>query len=475
MTPAPLKLLTRVTCPHCWTGFAPEDILWISTHADLRGDPRLGLDHHQRFLPTRFTPEGDALDAKGFPCVNLACPYCHLGVPRAMLEMEPFFVSILGAPSCGKSYYLAALIWELRRILPGSFGLSFGDADPVSNLILSEYEKALFLNGNADQPVPLGQLIRKTELQGDLYDTVAFGNQTVSYPRPFLFWLRPNECHPNMTSPSALSRVLVLYDNAGEHCLPGRAYAEQQPLQQLLKEHRRLALMRAPIRDRLLHLRKLQGLDAVNNVWAEEARAYEQVRLRQLDAEIDNALTGMKPAAVARVWAELQETPWTGGPPQQQIQRLRLAFLRQIAGELRAAIHGPTPEKAINARAKWQQLHPEAILPASDPLWGSVRHDLEVLAKYEDRKLKELEFQTDLAHLEEAMRVGANTERHRELWNAVTNHRRAIPRKVEERYYSLVTERNEKRNSRDRIVVAVVFAVGMIAMLIFLGWLLFRK
>jgi hypothetical protein len=249
-----MRLLPRLTCPHCWTRFAVEDILWISTHTDLRGDPRLGADHPQRFLPTRFTPGGEAIDAKGFPCTNLACPHCHLGIPRAMLEMEPFFVSILGAPSCGKSYYLAALVWELRRLLPEAFGLAFGDADPTANLLLSEYEKSLFLNPAADQPVPLGGLIRKTELQGDLYDTVAYGNQAVSYPRPFLFWLKPTEQHPNFAAHQSLSRVIVMYDNAGEHCLPGQD-SVSTPATQHLAQSRLLMYLFDPLQD--VRFRKL--------------------------------------------------------------------------------------------------------------------------------------------------------------------------------------------------------------------------
>lgn len=220
--PAPIELLRRTTCPHCWQSFAPEDVLWISGHTDLRGDPRLGPDHSQRFLPTRFTPDGSAIDAKGFACTSLACPNCHLFLPRALLEMEPFFVSILGTPSCGKSYYLAALTWSLRTSLPAEFGLGFADADPTSNLVLTEYEKSLFLNADPDQPQLLAHLIRKTELQGELYDAVSYGNQIVSYPRPFMFTVRPLSHHPNYHASNRAARVLCVYDNAGEHCLPGQ-------------------------------------------------------------------------------------------------------------------------------------------------------------------------------------------------------------------------------------------------------------
>jgi len=172
-----LNLLRRTTCPHCWSSFAAEEVLWVSAHTDLLGDPKLGSDQPQRFLPSRFNVEGNALDARGMVCRSLACPRCHLLLPRAVLEMEPFFISILGTPACGKSYYLTALTWELRRLLPQHFGLSFLEADTFANRQLTEYEESLFLNPRGDELVPMGDLIRKTELQGEQYDTVMQGTR----------------------------------------------------------------------------------------------------------------------------------------------------------------------------------------------------------------------------------------------------------------------------------------------------------
>jgi hypothetical protein len=160
-----IRIQARVTCPHCWSRFAPEDALWVSQHPDLLDDPRLGADHQQRFLPTRFTVGGAALDSRGFECHGLACPKCHLSVPRALFEMEPLFLSILGAPSCGKSYFLASMSWQLRTTLPHQFNMAFSDADPALNHYLNEYEEIQFLNPNQDQLVA----IRKTEEQGDLW------------------------------------------------------------------------------------------------------------------------------------------------------------------------------------------------------------------------------------------------------------------------------------------------------------------
>ncbi len=132
-----LKLQARTICPHCWHAFSPEEILWVSRHPDLLGDLRLGGEQQQRFLPTRFTIEGDAIDSEGFTCNSIACPRCHLNLPRALTEMPPLFSSILGAPGSGKSYFLAAMTWALRQQLPKLFKVSLTDVEPTAHINLN--------------------------------------------------------------------------------------------------------------------------------------------------------------------------------------------------------------------------------------------------------------------------------------------------------------------------------------------------
>jgi hypothetical protein len=71
-----------------------------------------------------------------------------------------------------------------------------------------------------DVPVPLKNLILKTQMAGDLYDPVSFGHETVYYPRPFLYILTPNREHPNAENAAKLARMLCLYDYAGEQFQP---------------------------------------------------------------------------------------------------------------------------------------------------------------------------------------------------------------------------------------------------------------
>ena len=48
---------------------------------------------------------------------------------------------------------------------------------------LHEYEETLFMQNDPDKLVA----IRKTELQGELYDQVRLSGQLVTLPRPFLY------------------------------------------------------------------------------------------------------------------------------------------------------------------------------------------------------------------------------------------------------------------------------------------------
>jgi hypothetical protein len=208
---------SRITCPHCWHSFPPAETLWVSTHPALVGDARLGTEFNRRFLPTRFDPSGNAIDSHGGSCSVLACPKCHLIIPRAMFEMSSLFYSILGSPGCGKSHLLATTTWQLRQILGNDFRLSFSDADPESNRLLNRSEEELFFSETPNKLTSLP----KTEKEGELYQPVQFGDQTIWYPRPFVFSVQPLSTHPRGGEALNISRAICLYDNAGEHFLPG--------------------------------------------------------------------------------------------------------------------------------------------------------------------------------------------------------------------------------------------------------------
>jgi hypothetical protein len=220
-----------IVCPHCWHRFDIDEFLFIARHQSLVGDPVLGSDAQQRFLPSRFTLEGNALDAAGMSCPDMACPRCHLRIPQTASEMPPLFLSIVGATSSGKSYFLTSMSWELRSTLARNFAISFADTDAVNNHLLNQFEETLFLNSDQESLVAL----RKTELQGELYNQVLLDNMMINLPKPFMFTVTPAEHHPKYQEVrEKMSRTLVLYDNAGEHFEPGMDLVDNPTTQHLL-------------------------------------------------------------------------------------------------------------------------------------------------------------------------------------------------------------------------------------------------
>jgi hypothetical protein len=172
-----------------------------------------------------------------------------LEVLRELLEVEPIFLSIVGDQASGKSFFLTAMVQQLREVLFHEFHVKFEDADPTANQVLTGYIESLFGRPNDEILVPLGELIPKTQLAGDLYVPVTFGSQVVSYPQPFVFSLQPAPGHPAGVGATQLSGMLCLYDNAGEHFRPG-ANRVTNPCADHLALSRALLFLFDPSQDR---------------------------------------------------------------------------------------------------------------------------------------------------------------------------------------------------------------------------------
>jgi hypothetical protein len=211
------KIKSQISCPHCWYEFPTDQILFISESPDLLGDSKLGDVEQLRFLPYRFDISCAALDAHGIACHRLACPNCHLQIPRPLLDMSRFFISIVGAPATGKSYFFASMVWQLRKTMTRDFCMNFTDADPTMNKRIREYETKQFMGGDAPDKLVA---IEKTDVQGDIYNTTLIDGHLTSLAQPFSFKISPLPSYPFPKRADSVSQVVCMYDNAGESFLP---------------------------------------------------------------------------------------------------------------------------------------------------------------------------------------------------------------------------------------------------------------
>lgn len=234
-----------VECPHCWYRFSLTKVNFISKHPELIGDPILGSEAQLRFLPTSFNAQGYAVDAKGMVCQDMACPNCHQKIPEAIIDLPSTMISIAGAPASGKSYYLAAMTWQLRNVLSKQLDYSFVDTDATFNSVLNNYESILFLNRNNNDYVALP----KTELQGnDFSHQIMLNGIGVDLPLPFIFTLSPTGFNQNYTASEKVGRNIILYDNAGEHFEPGRDSVTNLATQHLIHSNG-ICFLFDPIKD----------------------------------------------------------------------------------------------------------------------------------------------------------------------------------------------------------------------------------
>lgn len=348
-----------IVCPHCWHRFDVDEFLFIARHQSLLGDPVLGADAQQRFLPSRFTPEGNALDAAGMSCPDMACPRCHLRIPQAASEMPPLFLSIVGATASGKSYFLTSMTWDLRNTLSRNFAISFSDTDAVNNQILNDFEETIFLHNDADELVAL----RKTELQGELYNQVLLDNMLINLPKPFMFTMMPCEHHPRYEQVrSSMSRTLVLYDNAGEHFEPGMDSVDNPTTQHLLHSDTIFFLF-DPTKDVRFRKRLAGGsdpqLDAHARVQRQEIILTEMInRIKKysgMRASGKSARTMMLLVSKFDVWSHLLDMdvpaePWLWDSDLNTCA-LDISLIKNVSFQVRQLLESICPEVVATAES----------------------------------------------------------------------------------------------------------------------------
>jgi hypothetical protein len=204
----------KVICPHCWSGFYSDKAMYISQHDELFGDPVLG-DVPMRIPAGEATRSRDGtkvLDSKGWEMFERACPQCRLQIPLEMLSQRPKFISIVGAPGSGKTYFLTVMLHQLRKTLAKQFKYTLDLCDTHDKQLLVANEKKLFAALDPTTPV----MLEKTqETGGDLYNTVKLDGVSVQLPKPFMLTIRSSNQGAKVPV-KGRQQTIVLYDNAGE-------------------------------------------------------------------------------------------------------------------------------------------------------------------------------------------------------------------------------------------------------------------
>jgi hypothetical protein len=245
------------------------------------------------------------------------------------------------------------------------------------------------------------------------------------------------------------------------------AYALEHPLEDLLRSHRRLALARAPLRERLGVIRKIAQYDPSNTIWQDDIVSYEKVRHGEIAGEIQTARSRLDLPALTALRQELGGTEWRTPPPESIIaqareaekhvrQRLARDTLANLLGSLKQAQVANDAALARNLRARWVEASSEADLPQGHPLRGQVQTTLDWLDGVERKAAKERKYYKTLDRLDEALAAGPDRATLSEIERDARGFGRDLPPAVEvqlaERYRQLA--RADRRRVQIRLAVA---------------------
>jgi hypothetical protein len=251
------------------------------------------------------------------------------------------------------------------------------------------------------------------------------------------------------------------------------ANANEHPLRDLLERHRRLALMRAPLRLRIAVLRQLAARDPKNPIWSEDLRAFERARMQQIRDEAIEAIRRHDAEWTRRLVWEAELPDWTDRPralalalrkadDRIRITRARI-MLKDVASRLDEARNARDPLRGRIEREEWSRLAADAALAPDDPIADRAQRALDWLDDQDRRDRENREHEDAVRALERTLddpgRV-ASAELKR-LAHAVHARPDGLPERLRPIYITRLREA-EVAEGRRRRLIAAASAAGLI-------------
>jgi hypothetical protein len=265
------------------------------------------------------------------------------------------------------------------------------------------------------------------------------------------------------------------------------AYAQEDPLQDLLRMHRRLALQRAPIRSRIGVMRKLAAQDSTNPIWNEDLRTFEKARFRQVQTEATEAAQSRNVGTISQLLAEIEQQSWVEPPPKALLQALRKAdalfrgqqmrsLLNDLDTRLNDAFAARDPIRGRLARQEWIALTASAPLAPADPIWERVQPALSWLEEADRQDELHRAHEDSMAALvqrldDSAYVSPAELER---LAHAVLQYGQGMPEAIQQRYVSRLSVAETTQQRRLRLIItgsaACLLMAGSLAFYTIRSW-----
>jgi len=295
------------------------------------------------------------------------------------------------------------------------------------------------------------EALRQCEIEPNLLDIIA----TLDIPEHDLL-LRKSHQVGLMPPPDLLMDIASALNEA---------YAEHQPVENVLRQYRLLSLARAPLKQRVTTLRRIAATDTNNPIWQEDLELFERERQKELQIEVTQAARSADLLLLTSLRAEVNGPDWSVLPPQGLTRFIEQTWvnvrqqqarseLTSLASGLNDAFQQCDLESGRRLLPEWEKYLPLAGIAATDPLADSARPALAWLKEAAVRGVEETEHRAAVAALESGLEQGLPAEQLERLYHSATRHDRDVPAMLISRYQGQIHAREVGRKRRTQLLVA---------------------
>jgi hypothetical protein len=254
------------------------------------------------------------------------------------------------------------------------------------------------------------------------------------------------------------------------------AYAQHDPLADLLRRHHLLVLSRAPLSERIAILAQIAERDPDTPHWEDDLRSYQKVRLRQIAEEVTPAANRRDIAVLNGLVQELDAPHWLESPPSNLVQGVKATAAKVRRAEARAAL--ATLADQLNdafaefdveigrlLRARWGEHSEDAQLTRDDPLYQKAEPALSWLAGQDRQEHEAEEYQRAVLALEAALDEEADRPTLEQLVAAIHRFEMAMPEALQRRLEARFETLDREARRRKQIILGAC-ATGAVMLLV---------
>lgn len=253
------------------------------------------------------------------------------------------------------------------------------------------------------------------------------------------------------------------------------AIVDEQPLDELLRQHRRLAIAKAPLSWRLKVLRRLAEIDSVNSVWQEDQKEWEVIRLKQIPVELTKAIETASLDEIQELSAELMRPDWLIIPPKElckkatdaaksMIYKAQLAKIKKLTEDLHAAYSEGDEQAAERRYDAWQQFARSMVSPPPPDLAHSIEPAVEWIKECRATREKMELFELRSSVLENLLLDGRPLAELERAYYEVASLQMGIDPLLEQKYDTRVNELRQASRRRTQIRVIAIAASALIVL-----------